>query len=275
MANRETRNGLNRHDDMPRVWISNPIEFLSTEDVWFYLLDKPNPWGNYNGLLFKLYANESGGECPLVVDRTTPSCGNSRFGCWTCTVVERDRASEGLLASGDTRMDRLIAFRHTLLEFRDPANGYRDMRRMNGDSGPGPLKLSSRKELLGRLLRLQNETGLLLIDDEELLLIQKYWNSARGPDNGDGVARIVRKERGLPMKEDPRELNRLREIEEAVTREKGISPDTLRRLLGKAEEYSESHRAVGLPDDLLNILKDDVELRSSLTHAFKRNSLTH
>jgi DNA sulfur modification protein DndC len=172
-------------------------------------------------------------------------------------------------------MDRLIAFRHTLLEFRDPANGYRDMRRMNGDSGPGPLKLSSRKELLGRLLRLQNETGLLLIDDEELLLIQKYWKSARGPDNGDGVARTVRKERGLPMKEDPRELNRLREIEEAVTREKGISPDTLRRLLGKVEEYSESHRAVGLPDDLLNILKDDVELRSSLTHAFKRNFVTH
>ena len=34
--------------------------------------------------------------------------------------------------------------------------------------------------------------------------------------------------------------------------------DTLRRMLAKVEEYSESHRAHGLPDDLLNILKDDL-----------------
>jgi DNA sulfur modification protein DndC len=62
MAGRESRNGLNRHPDLPRVWVSNPIQFLSTEEVWAYLLQNPNPWG-----------------------------GNSRFGCWTCTVVERDR----------------------------------------------------------------------------------------------------------------------------------------------------------------------------------------
>jgi hypothetical protein len=29
-------------------------------------------------------------------------------------------------------------------------------------------------------------------------------------------------------------------------------------MLAKVEEYSESHRAHGLPDDLLNILKDDL-----------------
>jgi DNA sulfur modification protein DndC len=34
MASRETRNGLRRHPDLPRVWVSNPIEFLSTEEVW-------------------------------------------------------------------------------------------------------------------------------------------------------------------------------------------------------------------------------------------------
>lgn len=38
MAGRETRNGLRRHPDLPRVWVSNPIEFLSTEEVWAYLL---------------------------------------------------------------------------------------------------------------------------------------------------------------------------------------------------------------------------------------------
>ena len=47
--------------------------------------------------------------------------------------------------------------------------------------------------------------------------------------------------------------------QEQIAREKKISPDTLRRMLAKVEEYSESHRAHGLPDDLLNILKDDLE----------------
>lgn len=46
MASREKRNGLSRHADLPRVWISNPIEYLTTEEVWAYLLQKPNPWGN-------------------------------------------------------------------------------------------------------------------------------------------------------------------------------------------------------------------------------------
>jgi hypothetical protein len=54
------------------------------------------------------------------------------------------------------------------------------------------------------------------------------------------------------------ELNRLRELEEEVARELGVRSDALRRMLAKVEEYSESHRAHGLPDGLLNILKDDL-----------------
>ena len=79
MANRETRSGLNRHPDLPRVWVSNPIEHLTTEEVWAYLLQKPNPWGNDNRALYKIYANASNGECPIQIDTSTPSCGNSRL----------------------------------------------------------------------------------------------------------------------------------------------------------------------------------------------------
>ncbi|MBI4028635.1 MAG: DNA phosphorothioation system sulfurtransferase DndC [Verrucomicrobia bacterium] len=259
MAGRVTRNGLRRHEDLPRVWISNPMEFLTTEEVWAYLLQKPNPWGNDNRTLYKLYSNASNGECPLVVDQSTPSCGNSRFGCWTCTVVERDKASEGLLAAGDDRMEKLIEFRETLLHYRDPANGKRNMRRVNGDKGPGPLDITARRELLVQLLALQEETSLPLITPEELLLIQQLWKAARDPDDGRGVARIINKQRGVIMNTNLKELNRLREMEEDVAREKNINADTLRRMLAKVEEYSESHRAHGLPDDLLNILKDDLE----------------
>ena len=268
MSGREARNGLRRHDDLPRVWISNPIEFLTTEEVWAYLLQRPNPWGGDNRALFRLYSNAAGGECPLVVDQSTPSCGNSRFGCWTCTVVEKDKASEGLLATGDERMEHLLDFRETLIHFRTPENGFRDMHRKNGAEGPGPLKLTARKDLLARLLALQQETGLHLISDEELLLIQQLWTTARDPDDGRGVARIVRKQRGLPMNSDPKEFNRLREMQEEVSREKGVSADALRRMLGKVEEYSESHRAMGLPDDLLTSSNDDLREREK---AARRN----
>ncbi|MBI4323907.1 MAG: hypothetical protein HY674_01445 [Chloroflexi bacterium] len=141
---------------------------FGTPPVWAYLLQKPNPWGGDNRPLYKLYASASNvfslsasiGErvgvrcrsrchsplhtrhsplrrCPIQIDTSTPSCGNSRFGCWTCTVVERDKASEGLLASGDERMEKLIEFRETLLFYQDPANGKRDMKRKNGSDGVG------------------------------------------------------------------------------------------------------------------------------------------
>jgi hypothetical protein len=116
----KARNGLRRHPDLPRVWVSNPIEYLSTEEVWAYLLQKPNPWGNDNRTLYKLYANASNGECPIQIDTSTPSCGHSRFGCWTCTSVERDKPSptrrrcslrqpsEGLLAAGDQLQEAVL-----------------------------------------------------------------------------------------------------------------------------------------------------------------------
>ena len=257
LAARETRNGLTRHPDMARVWVSNPIQFLTTEEDVGPLAPVPAPaWGGSNRDLYKLYNAAGGGECPVQIDTSTPACGNSRFGCWTCTVVERDKASEGLLASGDERMEHLVDFRDTLIEYRDPANGKRDERRMNGNDGPGPLNITARRELLDRLLKLQEETGLKLIA-EEAFLIQQLWNTARKPDDGGGVARIVSRQKGIVMS-NWKETNRLRELQEEIAKEKDIRGDTLRRLLAKVEEFSESHRAFGLPDDLLNILKDDL-----------------
>lgn len=254
--------GLRRHDDLPRCWISTPIENLSTFEVWDYLTERPCPWGGDNQALLQLYKNASGGECPLVVDQSTPSCGNSRFGCWTCTVVERDKASEGLLATGDQRMEALLHFRDILMQYRDPENGFRDMVRKNGQEGPGPLKIEARKELLSKLLALQEESGLPVISEEELHWIQTYWNSARNPDDGTGVANIIFQQKGDAMP-DNRDEAELKAIEQRVANEKGISLETLRRLIAKVEEYSESHRAVGLPDELLQILQDDLRERQT------------
>ena len=51
-----------------------------------------------------------------------------------------------------------------------------------------------------------DHTRLKLISEEELLLIQKFWNSARNPDDGGGVARIVTRQRGIVMS-DLKEVN--------------------------------------------------------------------
>ncbi len=93
---------------------------------------------------------------------------------------------------------------------------------------------------------------------EELLLVQQLWQAARNPDDGWGASRILNNQRGIVVNSDLNEMNRLREMEEEVAQELSIRADTFRRMLSKVEEYSESYRAHGLPDDLPNILKDDL-----------------
>lgn len=257
LAGMALKNGLRRHPDLPRVDVSNPIEQLSTEQVWAYLLQNNPAWGGSNQELYRLYKDAGGGECPIHIDTSTPSCGNSRFGCWTCTVVERDKASEGLMANGDERMESMLEFRELLLKVQDPDNSWRDTRRMNGTEGNGPILMKGRKMLLKELLKLQDTSKMKLISDEELLLIQQYWKSAREPDDGRGVARIVNSHSGLPM-HDLRNTARLRKLEVEVASEKGLSAETLQRLVAKVEEFSENNRAHGLPAELKRILQDDL-----------------
>ena len=78
-----------------------PIADFSINDVWDYLLQTPSPWGANNRDLVTLYRNAQDGECPLVIDTSTSSCGNSRFGCWVCTVVQKDHSMEALIENGE------------------------------------------------------------------------------------------------------------------------------------------------------------------------------
>ncbi|MFN3408483.1 MAG: hypothetical protein ACK45B_05795 [Limisphaerales bacterium] len=61
---------------------------------------------------------------------------------------------------------------------------------------------------------------------------------------------------------DWEETNRLRELQEEVAAEKGIRADTLRRLLAKVDESSESHRAFSLPDVVLSIMMNEMAERA-------------
>src|SRR5262249_48087349 len=111
---------LSRHSTLPNAYVYTPIEDFSVDDVWTYLLQVPSPWGNNNRELVTLYRNAQAGECPLVVDKTTPSCGNSRFGCWVCTVVNRDSSMESMIENGEPLMEPLLGFRNKLAQPQDP-----------------------------------------------------------------------------------------------------------------------------------------------------------
>ena len=208
---------FSRHSSLPGAFVYTPIEELTVDDVWSYLLQTPSPWGGDNRQLLSLYRNAQAGECPLVVDKNTESCGNSRFGCWVCTVVTKDKAMEAMIDNGEEWLEPLLELRDFLADTQDPARKkeVRDFRRRNGsvtfvtgrhDPIPGPYTMPFREELLRRLLRAQKEVAAdappgektVLIQDAELQEIQRIWRREAG-DWGDTVHRVLGEELGRAL----------------------------------------------------------------------------
>ena len=176
---------LNRHNDMVGCLVFRPIVDMTTEDVWEFLGSTQPPWGSSHADLIQLYRNSLGGECPVVVQKSdAPSCGtsSSRFGCWTCTVVQKDRSLAGFVEAGFAEFEPLLEFRDWLSSIRnDPTR--RSARRRNGkftvnDSGtfvPGPFTSDTRHEIMARLLSLQASVGRELVSADELARIREIW----------------------------------------------------------------------------------------------------
>lgn len=118
---------LTPHGSLQNTYVYNPIVELSTDDVWEILLSNngKNPWGGDNNQLFDLYMGSDGGECQFTITKNekgevdTPSCGNSRFGCWICTVVKEDKSLTGFIQNGESELQPLLDFRQWLLDIRD------------------------------------------------------------------------------------------------------------------------------------------------------------
>ena len=93
---------LTPNASLPNSLVYTPIEDWTNDDVWLFLMQVKNPWGHTNKSLLGMYQGASSdGECPRVVDTSTPSCGNSRFGCWVCTVVDKDRSMAAMIKNDD------------------------------------------------------------------------------------------------------------------------------------------------------------------------------
>ncbi len=207
---------LSRHASLPNAFHYMPIKNWTADDVWMYLMGAPCPWGGDNQELFGLYKGSNQGECPLVIDKSTPSCGNSRFGCWTCTVVTKDRALHGLIESGEDWMRPLLDFRNKIYVSTAPdkKSEFRNYKRRSGmvtynnrarkdDEDitehkivQGPYWMSIRQAWLKELLQIEKQLSdsghdFPLIRKEELQAIRQEWlRDPNEPDWADSLPRI-------------------------------------------------------------------------------------
>ncbi len=179
---------LGRHSSLSNAYTYMPIVDWSADDVWEYLMSAPCPWTGTNELLFELYKGSNQGECPLVIDKSTPSCGNSRFGCWTCTVVTEDKALHGLIESGADWMKPLLDFRNMLYKTTDPEQKkiFRNHKRRTGKVHYwSSIEDTTRKGKDGKLLTgdngkvLRERTKAKADNLESKLSLGPYWMKYR------------------------------------------------------------------------------------------------
>ncbi|WP_294546135.1 DNA phosphorothioation system sulfurtransferase DndC [uncultured Bacteroides sp.] len=180
---------LTKHPLNPNTYTYAPIKELMLEEVWWIINIIPSPWGFDNKILFKIYSDASADdyECPTVVtDETHRSCGQSRFGCWICTVVKEDKSMTSLIKNGAEWMKPLLDFRNRLVLNRNVSE-LRSDRRRNGQlavdetgHNQGCYTMKYRIQLLRELLTIQKETqefrsSIDLITSQELIAIQVIW----------------------------------------------------------------------------------------------------
>ena len=272
---------------LPNSLVYAPISDWSNDDVWQFLIDFENPWGVDNHELFHMYRGATAdNECPLVVDTSTPSCGDSRFGCWVCTLVEKDRSMTAMIQNDDEKhwMTPLLKFRdkldvkddHHLRDFRRMAGYvqlYSAKRTVETTSGngtsritehvdtpiPGPYVQSTREMLLRELLKAQRwiqENGpphvadIELVTLEELQAIRRIWVVDKH-EFEDSVRRIYEEVFETPYRGSPIHDNQIFNLADMVLLKEACDGDELhfelvRELLDVEARYRTMARRAGL-----------------------------
>ncbi len=184
---------LTPHPHIQKAYVYSPLAEIPNENVWAYLLkdNGKSAWNTDNNYLYSLYQGENLSEEDSVVGQVNKDnmkvTGNSRFGCWICTMVKEDKSLKNFIDHGATELIPLRDFRNWLVDLRSNPDA-RDYRRRNGnvylmsngEFGRGPFTMEARKEILRRLLQLEVDTGFDLITIDELKVIDKMWE-----DEGD------------------------------------------------------------------------------------------
>lgn len=278
-----TRARLSKNKDprLSRVWVYPPIESWTSDDVWEYLITHPNPWGIDNQELFSIYRGATpDAECPIVVDTSTPSCGDSRFGCYVCTMVTQDKSMQAMIQNDEQKqwMQPILDFRNQHLAGED--RSVRDFRRMNGRLTVfrdalvhGPYTQAHRAKLLRELLLTQRlvrnadqEQGTQLIELislDELDEIRRLWVEEKG-EIEDLVPSIYAEVFGIPypgrsLEQTPLDGADLRLLEQVAQE---VDPEAAqelyklaRSLLAVQFQTMESHKRSKHLDRLEEVLR--------------------
>lgn len=219
LEKRRVRELLSPNPTLANELVFSPMEDWSDDDVWSFLLQYKNPWNYSNMDLMTMYRGATAdNECPLQVDKSAPTCGKSRFGCWVCTMVEKDKSMEAMILN-----DQEKEWMSILLEFRNEfgnEEGDRERRsfrrirgNLQGNYGKlfhGPYKKEVREYWLERLLNIQKEiqengpeefSDLELIRIPELQAIRRIWVNDKH-EFDDSLPKIYEKVVGKEF-EDP------------------------------------------------------------------------
>ena len=227
------RDVLSPHQSQPNTFVYPPIRDWSNDEVWLFLTQVSNPWGINNKDLLNMYRGATEDkECPLVMDKTTPSCGDSRFGCWVCTMVEQDKSMKAMVMNDDENewLKPLLDYRN-MLDFRGNEkldHHLRDFRRRSGSIDiferdgealniHGPYLQSVRENYLRKLLQTQKLVrtnpktpeqlhNIELIRVEELNEIRRIWVEEKH-EIEDSLPRIYKEEMGEEIELEPLKFN--------------------------------------------------------------------
>ncbi|MBF6547608.1 DNA phosphorothioation system sulfurtransferase DndC [Nocardia brasiliensis] len=267
---RRVQERLSPNGNLPNSLVYSPIEDWSSDDVWTFLMQQTNPWGHPNKDLLTMYQSATADqECPLVVDSSTPSCGDSRFGCWTCTLVEQDKSMAAMVNNSEEMewMRPLLQLRDKLDVTGPEEHKLRDFRKMNGkmqlsmndDIVHGPYTQQAREAWLRELLQAQAHVranapehvrNIELITMEELHAIRHHWVFKKH-EVEDSLPRIYEEETGEKFPGRPfddylamgaGEIELLRQICDGDE----LAFTTARELLGVERKYRTMARRAGL-----------------------------
>lgn len=264
---------LRRHATIPGAFVYTPIEDWSENDVWAYLLQAKSPWGEDNKELVTLY-NKADKECPFQTDKSTQPCGSSRFGCWTCTVVDEDRSVMGLIEKGEEWMRPLLEFRNWLKDIRNDetkreVTTKRSLKKHvfaedlgldyelpthRGHKILGPFTFEVRHEILRKLIDLQEnvlEHKMELITPEELKAIETIL--IYEGDNISSLADIFEEKN----KKNPKKHEEFSAIVE-ISRKHGIHPRLIEKLMVVENDLSSLSRRVGLYNRMEKVLEEHI-----------------
>lgn len=267
---------LTHHTILHNTYVYAPIKELMLEEVWYIINAIPCPWGFDNKILFNIYMDASADdyECPTVVtDKSHGSCGQSRFGCWVCTVVKDDKSMRSLIKNGREWMQPLYDFRieldseRNVIENRMPFR--RDGRRAVNDMGP--YIFSYRAKILRRLLEVQHELQqsdpkIKLISDQELIAIQVNWY--RDFNFGYQVSEIYNSIYKESFSMEENEKNKLEaELMREVCKNNPDEGELIEQLLLLQKSKSLMQRRRGLKNEIEARLKVFVEARYNYCRA--------